>query len=238
LVFKDHKIDAVIHTATSYGRDDTALNTLKANEGFALELLETAANANVSVFLNTDTFFNVEKISYNYMVYYTTSKKNFVNWGLAFALEKKIKFINIKLHHLYGFGDNPNKFVESIIRKILNNEPKMDLTSGLQKRDFIYINDAVSAYYYLLENINNYLEYFIEVSLGSGKPTTIKALVSQIKQIAKNETTKLNFGVIPDRANEFKESVADLSFLNNLGFTPKYDIVSGLSDYIKQFNFQ
>ena len=234
-LFATNTVDMVIHTATNYGRNDTALNVLQTNECFALELLECAAINGVKAFFNTDTFFNNDNSNYNYLVNYITSKKNFVNWGKAFALEKKIKFINLKLYHLYGFGDDPQKFVASMIRQILNKDAEINLTSGEQKRDFIYIQDAVVAYSYLLEYIGEYMqdEFFIEVGLGSGIATTIKDFILNIKQITGNNITKLNFGAIPVRNGEFTEAVADMRLLKKIGFLPKYGIQAGLTDYIQ-----
>ena len=65
-----------------------------------------------------------------------------------------IKFINARLFHLYGPSDKPTKFVNSIIQSLKNNLPTIDLTSGTQRRDFIYIDDAIEAFLLIILNLN------------------------------------------------------------------------------------
>ena len=137
---------AVVHTATCYGRNrETPLEVFEANLKFPLDLLEKAA------LFSTDTFFNTDTILYKYLNGYSLSKHQFVEWGKQYADEHKIKFCNIKLEHMYGPGDDDSKFTTYVINSCLNNVPEVKLTLGEQERDFIYIDDVVSAYQLLLK---------------------------------------------------------------------------------------
>jgi len=56
-------VDAVIHTATCYGKDgETNSEIYETNTLFPLKLLETAISFNTKTFFNTDTFFNKDHI--------------------------------------------------------------------------------------------------------------------------------------------------------------------------------
>src|SRR5207344_1577562 len=104
-------LDAVVHTATSYGRKgEKAVAVLEANTAFPLRLMESGISFGVKTFFNTDTSLN------KYMNFYALSKKQFADWGRLLAGQKKIRFINIELEHFYGPGDDDSKFTASVIR--------------------------------------------------------------------------------------------------------------------------
>jgi nucleoside-diphosphate-sugar epimerase len=97
-------IDAVIHTATCYGRKgESASEILAANALFPLKVLELAMRYHVPLFINTDTVLEKEVSSY------ALSKKQFQEWGMQLAGSGKIQFLNINLEHMYGPGDDPSK---------------------------------------------------------------------------------------------------------------------------------
>ncbi len=225
--FELKKIDAVIHTATCYGRhQETTVDIFKANTLFALELLETAIN------FNTDTFFNTDTILYEYLNQYALSKKQFTDWGKLLAIQDKIAFLNIRLEHMYGPKDDTSKFVGAIVKQCLSNQEAIALTQGTQKRDFIYITDVVNAYLLLLKNKSK-LKKYQEVGLGSGEPVTIRFLVEFIHKLCESKSI-LDFGRLPMRQNEHESSKADLSYLESLGWTPRFSLKQGLIDMINK----
>ena len=213
--------DSVVHTATCYGRnDESPLEVFKANTQLPLELLEAAA------LFNTNTFFNTDTILDENLNAYSLSKKQFRQWGKSYADSGKIRFVNIRLEHIFGPDDDPSKFTTWIIRQCLANVPIISLTKGEQKRDFIYINDVVSAYLLLLKKVVNEKKW-LEIGLGSGQPVMIKEFVEAVHEITHSHS-KLNFGALPYRQNEIMESAADVSFMQKAGWKIKWDLLSGL----------
>ncbi len=215
---------AVIHTATCYGRNnETETEIFNVNLKFPLELLEN------SVSFNTDTFLNTDTILYKYMNSYALSKKQFVEWGKQFASQEKIKFCNIKLEHMYGSGDDKSKFTTYIINSCINNVPVIKLTPGEQKRDFIYIDDVISAYHTLLKN--NSQNSFEEFQLGSGEAITIREFVEEVHSITQSKS-KLDFSAYPYRENEIMESKAEIRKLIRLGWEPKINLETALKKIV------
>lgn len=225
--FKDHnKIDFVIHTATIYGRNQEELaKILEANLSFPLRLLETAT------FFNTDAFVNTDTTLYEHLNPYALTKKHFADWGKQFASVKRIQVVNIKLEHMYGPKDDNSKFVTYVIEQCLDNVPELKLTAGEQKRDFIYINDVVDAYLYLLRHHKQLTGAYTDLELGTGNAVTIRHLVEQIASLTQTRTL-LRFGALPYRENEVMESNADLSKLRDLGWQPKTSLQQGLIETI------
>ena len=133
------KIDVVLHTATCYGRKGENVNDIvSANLTFPLNLLNEAVNSGIELFLNTDTA--LEKI----LNPYALSKEQFTEWGRYFAQQKKIRFFNMKLEYFFGPNEDDSKFTTYVINNCLNNIPVLELTLGLQQRDFVYIDDVIS----------------------------------------------------------------------------------------------
>ncbi len=228
-IFKNHKIDIVINTVTNYGRIDNKISSiLDTNLIFGLKLLEESINSNVNIFINTDTLLERN------LNPYSLSKAQLVDW-MKFLSNKNTKMINIRIEHMYGPKDDENKFIYWLINQLKQNVEKIDLTSGIQKRDFIYIDDIVNAYEIIIQNINTFSNYE-EFELGSGNSIEVKNFVEKIyEEISNKQTlnTKLNFGIISYRDNENMEMKANIQKLTNLGWRPKISIENGIKKILE-----
>ena len=229
-IFKKHKINIVINTVTNYGRIDNKISSiLDTNLIFGLKLLEESVNSNAKAFINTDTLLerNINA--------YALSKAQLVDW-IKFLSNKQTKMINIKIEHMYGALDDENKFIYWLINKLKQNVEKIDLTSGVQKRDFIYIDDIVSAYEIIIQNINTFSNYE-EFELGSGNSIEVKNFVEKIYQEISNKqtlSTKLNFGAVSYRDNENMNIQANIEKLTNLAWKPKVSIEDGIKKILEE----
>jgi CDP-paratose synthetase len=221
------QFDCVVHTAVNYGRKgEKATEVFEDNLSFPVDLLQTAN------FFNTAIFFNTATILYHYLNYYALSKRQFEDWGRIFANQGKIQFVNIKLEHMYGHGDDSSKFTTWIVQSCLKNIEKVELTSGEQKRDFIYIDDVVDAYVLLLEKTRELENGFQEFDLGSGRMVSIREFTETVKSLTGNDTEFI-FGAKQYRKHELMQSKTDISRLLKLGWKPKYDLVTGLKKMIE-----
>ena len=223
-IFEAHsEIDFVIHTATAYGRNnESPWEIFEANTGFPLKLLDAASKANVKKFINTDTILD------KYLNLYSLSKNHLLEWGKFYSMKNKIEFINMRLEHFYGSGDDNSKFTSFVINKCIANEDILQLTPGEQKRDFIYIDDVVSAYMIVLEKANiDKNKWFDEYDVGSGDSVTIKEFVQTVHRLT-NSKIELNFGALPYRKGEVMSSSAEVKGLLDLGWGCKYNLEEGL----------
>lgn len=222
-VFREHgKVDAIIHTATSYGRNNESVSEIfSANTEFPLRLLDAGSRAGVQAFMNTDTILD------KYLNLYAFSKNQLLEWGRFFALHKKITFWNLRLEHFYGPDDDATKFTAHIVNSCIANVPEIRLTLGEQRRDFIYIDDVVSAYILLLREIQGAPPTLREFDVGSGTSISIKEFVTMVKRLT-GSSTNLNFGAIPYRDGEVMNSVANVTPLSALGWQCEHDIETGI----------
>jgi CDP-paratose synthetase len=235
LPFQRHgRFDAVIHTATCYGRNNEPLSLILAsNTTFPLCLLEKAAFFNTGTFFNTDSYFNSDTIRLLYLKKYALTKKYFTECGRLMAEAGVIRFANIRLEHMYGAGDGPDKFTMHIIRQCLQNVSEIPLTGGEQQRDFIYIDDVVDAYMLLLKKQAALKAGFIEVGLGSGCAVAIRTFVERVHRLCYS-TSHLDFGALPYRQHEIMASAADISLLMSLGWQPRFSLEAGLGKVVEE----
>lgn len=226
-LFTQHNnIDAIIHTATAYGRRNETLREIyTANTAFPLQLLDAGSRAGVKLFINTDTILD------KYLNIYSLSKNQLLQWGKFFSIHHNIKFTNLRLEHFYGPTDDATKFTTHVIHNCMANTPELKLTLGEQERDFIYIDDVVSSYILVLEKAADFDQSFIELDVGSGKSISIRAFVEAVHSLTESKT-KLIFGAVPYRLGEVMHSEADISGLRALGWQCQYDVATGLQKVI------
>lgn len=226
-VFAAAKFDAVIHLATSYGRNGQRVSDVfDTNARFALHVLEAAADAGVPTFINTDT--SLDK----FLNPYALSKRQFAEWGQSMATQGRISFVNIRLEHMYGPGDDDSKFATHVVRSLLGEVPELSLTKGEQLRDFVYIDDVVTAFHVLLDAAASAPDRtFIECDLGSGTAVSIRDFVEMAQQLT-GSPTLLRFGAVPYRDGEVMLTRADVSYLNGLGWTADTSLADGLKKLI------
>ena len=229
--FKENKIDILIHTACNYGRgNEDHKEILNTNINLGVELINLCDKFNVPLFINTHSTLPRD------LNIYSSSKHEFND-----ILKKRkgpTKILNFVFDHMYGPNDDENKFVLFLIKKILKNE-SIQLTKCEQKRDFIYIDDLVEAYFIAVENFDNSLpQIFYEHEVSSGEVIILKDFVNELFfQLSKNNNLKnnINFGAIDYRKGEQMNISLDSKSLHSIGWEVKTNLSYGIK---KVINFQ
>lgn len=237
-IFQREQPDGVIHCAVSYGRkDDETVEVAKTNLLFGLELLESASKAGCKFFINTGSY-STKQLAYGrvtqkiYMADYTLSKYQFICWGEEFASLGKIRFYSMDLEHIFGEDDVEGKFIRYVEHSCIHNVPKLELSDGLQERDYIYSENVVDAYMTVIENVEK-LPMFQQFQVGMGYPVTLKEFVTMIARVAESKT-ELCFGARPRNDNEPSRSVADIGSLEAMGWKPRYSREEGVAEMMKR----
>lgn len=220
--------DYIVHTACAYGRaGESIVNIFDANVRFGLLLLEGAKLLDKSTaFVNTGTILDPAVSSY------AMSKRSFSAIGALQVGQgnTKIKFVNIALQHMYGPRDDESKFTTHVISSCLANVEQLNMASGVQKRDFIYIDDVVSAYDTILSSMSNIAEAE-EIDIGSGDALPVRTFVELVRTMSSSRT-RLNFGAVPYRTNEAMLFQADITRMRSLGWEPKTSLEEGIQKTI------
>jgi len=222
--FTEQPIDIVIHTACGYGRNGESIcEVVESNLNFGLKLLDACLKYHVPTFCNTDTLLD------KHVNDYALSKCQLTEW-----LQQKsnqIQVINMKLEHMYGPKDDSTKFVSWLLSQLKEGVAEVQLTSGEQLRDFIYIDDVVSAYMIVLGKAAELSEYS-EFEVGTGHSIPVKSFIQSLKKAYEgrfgSSSVFLNFGAIPYRDGEVMEFKVDNSALSSLDWKPAYSLAQGL----------
>lgn len=228
MVFDENKVDVIIHTATEYGRENGVISKiLEANLILPIRLIELGIEYKTTCFINTDSYFNKDGRSYSNLLNYSLSKKSLLVWLQQFS--SQIKVINVSLEHMYGPGDSRSKFVENLIQEVaVECIPRVRLTHGHQKRDFVYVDDVAEAFVKLIKYGCTHEFMFKSFEVGTGESIQVRDFAQMIKDISRSPSV-LGFGDIEYRSDEMMDSKADISTFAEFGWVPTVGIKEGLS---------
>jgi CDP-paratose synthetase len=226
--FEWSAMGALIHAATSYGRGGaSSASMLRDNVLFPLTLLERLPSG--AALINTDSFFSKPSCVSEYLGPYTLCKKQLLEW---LTLEDTRVIVNMRLEHLYGPGDSMDKFIPGLVEKLLDHTRRVELTGGTQERDFVYVEDVVSAYGAVVSRLPSFSTGLTEIEVGRGETTTVRAFVELAKSVSAS-TSVLAFGALQMKTGEIESSCADTDALRELGWEPRWSLEEGLRECIE-----
>ncbi|CAN5305036.1 hypothetical protein BH10PAT1_BH10PAT1_7400 [soil metagenome] len=145
---------------------------------------------------------------------------------LADAYKKYIPVITLRLSTVYGRFNDPTKFIEGTILKILE-KSLIKVAKGVVK-DFVYIDDATDAL--ILGALKAEKLRGEIINIGSGHGYKLEEVLEIIKEKMKMNIIGLQIEVDEkfQRANETK-NWANIEKANQiLGWKPKYSLSKGL----------
>lgn len=132
----------------------------------------------------------------------------------------------------YGPGQKETMFIPTLIKTLLRNE-RFIMTPGEQTRDFIFIDDLVSAYIQAGVSEGHFGEIF---NIGSGKAYKIKDIAYRIASFLDKQNF-LKIGAKDYRKSEIMSYFVDISKAKNyLNWTPKIKINEGLKKTIEWYS--
>lgn len=138
-----------------------------------------------------------------------------------------IEFIETTISNIYGPGETSLRLLNSTLRKMLNGE-KTSFTNCEQLYDFIYIDDAMEAYYLIGENGIKNKNYYI----GNKKPRKLKEFIYEMRDCI-NSSLSLGFGEIPFCGVSLEYNELDTELLyNELSFKASFDFKQGIRNTI------
>lgn len=222
-------VSIVVHTATLYGKGEESVSDLwRTNVALPLQLLEVAERHHVAAFINTDTSLP------RYVNAYALTKHQFTEWGMYYAMRQQtIRWMNVRLQYMYGPGMPSHNLIARLVRDCLAHRDELPMTTGYQRRDFIYIDDVIDAYEIILQAATDVRLGYHSYDLGSGSTISVRELACLVRDLTCSPIS-IRFGAIPARPFESAESKADLTLLEGLGWRPKIRLEEGIRLVIAQ----
>jgi UDP-glucose 4-epimerase len=162
---------------------------------------------------------------------YSFSKVCATHFALMMAKAFEINTTVIRPSIAYGPGQKEDMFLPSLIGACLRGED-FAMTSGLQHRDFIYVDDLVEAIILggLLETPRGEI-----INVGAGVSYRIFEVVEMVKSLIGIDCL-IHKGKIPNRPNDIIDYSIDISKAKELlGWQPKHSLQEGLNQTIKWY---
>jgi nucleoside-diphosphate-sugar epimerase len=164
--------------------------------------------------------------------FYAATKASTTLMCGVFAREFRKPIITLRPFSVYGPYENQNRFIPTIIKCILEKRP-IRLTSGSQRRDFIYIDDVVNAYIKMVKGGKKITGQIFNI--GTGIEHTNDEIVSILFKVVEKKVP-IKKGGFPLRIWDNPHWVADASKIKkNLDWKPKYTLKQGLKKTYKWF---
>lgn len=134
--------------------------------------------------------------------------------------------------NIYGGGDlNFNRIIPGTIQSVLNSERPVIRSDGKFVRDYIYVQDIVSAYLHLAEKMDSPAIHGEAFNFSNEQPINVKDLVDIILRSMKR--TDLEPLVLNEASNEIRyQYLSSGKARNILGWAPTYPLEHGLQETI------
>lgn len=228
------RIDYFINSAVEYGRDfNSESDCIWTNIFLPIRILNLIKDTNFT-FITFDSFYSKFPIECSiHMPGYVLSKRQLIDWLEIYDKKKSIKIIVMYLEHLIGPNESITKFNGWFIEQCKLNTKEIQLTNGKQIRDFVFVDDVISAIDLTLLSSNKLDNKINKFEVGSGKGNTLRTFCELVHHKLKS-TAKINFGIVPTKENEILESIAKNQDLIKLGWTPTTDLESIVENVIKK----
>ena len=141
-----------------------------------------------------------------------------------------VNYTILRLPNVYGFGQPDARLIPNAIIKALAGD-NIEI-SGNNKRDFLYMEDLLHAFYLAINN--NLCDNRI-INIGSGKGIGILEVVKVIANLLKSNI-KIVVNPQVKRIGESEEMIQDISLAKEiLGWVPQYSLEQGLKKTITYY---
>jgi len=230
----------IIHLATysNYSNQSDVEQMMNVNIKGTLNLLIASKNINYKMFINTGSSSEYgiksepmkENDSLEPISFYAATKASSTFLCQVFAREYNKPVVTLRPFSVYGPLEEEKRFVPTIVKAVIKNKP-IKITSGEQRRDFIYIQDVVDIYIKTMSYGKKLSGQIFNV--GTGVEYTNDEVVQTLFKVTGKEV-KVEKGAFPKRLWDTSHWVADISKTKKLlNWKPKFSLEDGLKETYK-----
>ena len=228
------KPDIIYHLATygAYSSQNDADLCVRTNIEGTWNLLKATSKINYELFINTGSsseygFKKCPMKEDDYLEpasYYAVTKCSQTLLCAYFAKERKKPIVTLRPFSVYGPYEEGSRFIPTLLKSLYFNK-KMNLVSPDITRDWIYIDDLVSAYL-LIDRMKKYRGDVFNI--GTGVQKSIKEVVETAADVT-GESTQFIWRGMNNRKWDTNYWVADTSKTTKLlRWSPKVSLRQGL----------
>lgn len=134
----------------------------------------------------------------------------------------------IRPFNVYGIGQAENFLIPAIISQVLEGGEKIVVKDLAPRRDYVYLEDLVTALLATLDKSDGYRVY----NIGSGVSLSVQEVIDVIQGIAGTRKKVVCDNAV--RTNELMDVVADITRAGNeLGWHPVFSFHAGIDSIIR-----
>ena len=147
----------------------------------------------------------------------------------TYAITYQLPVAITRFSNLYGGGDlNWNRLIPGTMRSVLRGKEPVIRSDGTFKRDYVYVEDAVSAYLTLAERVDQPGICGEAFNFGLGRPVTALEVVQTVIEVS--ECPDLQPVVLDEVQHEIRDEYLSPQKANSvLGWQPSESLASGLT---------
>ncbi|APV45151.1 UDP-glucose 4-epimerase [Dehalogenimonas formicexedens] len=213
------------------------LTTLDVNASATLEILRLAAKyelkkvvlaSSAAVYGDVELMPVNEQTALNPLSPYAISKVIAEQYAQLFNDFAGMPTVILRFFNVYGPGQDSTSEYSSVIPKFIHRvtsgQPPIIFGDGEQTRDFVHVDDVVSATILALgENARGVF------NVGSGEAATLNHLTWLLLDITGNSLSPVYEA---ERLGDIRHSVADINKVRNIGYMPVVELRSGLEQMV------
>lgn len=199
-VFRENKIDVVIHLAAMAGVRPSIENPILYQEVNCigtqnlLEVMKEYGVKNLVMASSSSVYGNNKKVPFketdivDYAIspYAATKKSNEVMTHVYHKLFN-MNVIMLRFFTVYGPRQRPDLAINKFTRLMLNDEEVTMFGDGTTSRDYTYIDDIVSGIYSSINYVLNNNDVYEIVNLGNSSPISLKEMINTIAEVLNKE---------------------------------------------------
>ncbi len=246
MIFKENKIDVVVHLAAMAGVRPSIENPILYQEVNCMgtqNILETMKKYDVknlvmasssSVYGNTKEVPFREDMIVDFAIspYAATKKANEVMTHVYHKL-LNMNVIMLRFFTVYGPKQRPDLAINKFTRLMLNNEEIPMFGDGTTSRDYTYIDDIVDGIIRSCDYVSNNDNVYEILNLGNSSPISLKEMIAVIGKVVGVEP---KIKQLPMQPGDVDRTYADVSKAKKLiGYEPKTSFEQGIKNFVEWY---
>jgi dTDP-glucose 4,6-dehydratase len=253
-LFENYKFEYVVHFAAESHVDNSILNPLKFVESNiigTINLLDASVKYGIKLFyhISTDEVFGQlgptgsfnETTPYDPRSPYSASKASSDHFVRAYYHTYNLPVVISNCSNNYGPNQHDEKFIPTVIKKILNGEKIPVYGNGSNVRDWLYVMDHVNAIDKILHGGKIGETYCIGGGYEVSNLRLAKIICEKIDYIKEwEQDSKELIEFVEDRkGHDFRYSIDNSKITKTLGWEPQTNfedgIIKTIDYYLKKF---
>lgn len=237
ILLKKVKPVAIYHLATysSYRNQEEVKQIFDISVNGTLNLLLASRDIPYKIFVNTGSSSEYgfkknpmkENDTLKPVSFYASAKSAQTLLCQTFSYHYKKNIVTIRPFSVYGPYEQKDRFIPVITRSLINDQ-SIKITSGNQRRDFIYIDDIIDIYIKTIEHADKISGKILNA--GSGIEYTNDEIVKKLFRIT-GKKVPIEKGKFTKRIWDSPHWVANINMVKNeLKWKPKYSLEKGLKN--------